>query len=475
MPAGGTIDQVLRKATNSDFATEWGAVDLGNPIATEGALPATKGGTGQGSWAKGSILVGVDATSAMLIGGGSAGDVATLDPASPAGVYWKPPPAGGTPADDSITNAKLRNSAALSVIGRAANSVGDPADIAASADNQVLQRTGSALSFAGIPLATSGIITGALPLAKGGTGLTAGGLQSQVLMMKPDASGVAVWGDLPGTHATAGGRLTIDPSAAPLPITDMVGQATLFYSAFLSDVIYLLVGSRWIPFTIANQIVPLTPAANTNYDIFAWYNFAIPGLDLEAVAWTNATTRAAALTRVNGILVRSGQSTRRYLGTVRTAADATFEDSAARRYVWNYYNRRVRLMRRIETVDSWQYTIAAFRQAGGNAANKMEYVMGVEEEPIKAMVRGMAYSVSNVVIAVGIGLGSSTVNSATLYGHNPNNNLQVLQADYQGFPGIGYRELRWLEYSQATGTTNWYGDNGNPTVFQFGMMGEILA
>lgn len=54
-----------------------------------------------------------------------------------------------TIANDAVTDAKLRNSAALSVVGRAANSIGDPADIAASADETLLTRRGSALAFVG--------------------------------------------------------------------------------------------------------------------------------------------------------------------------------------------------------------------------------------------------------------------------------------------------------------------------------------
>jgi len=49
--------------------------------------------------------------------------------------------------NDSVTDAKLRNSAATSVIGRAGAGVGDPADIVAGADNQVLARTGGTLAF----------------------------------------------------------------------------------------------------------------------------------------------------------------------------------------------------------------------------------------------------------------------------------------------------------------------------------------
>jgi hypothetical protein len=49
---------------------------------------------------------------------------------------------GPTVAADAITDSKLRNSAALSVIGRSANSSGDPADIATTASsNHVLRET----------------------------------------------------------------------------------------------------------------------------------------------------------------------------------------------------------------------------------------------------------------------------------------------------------------------------------------------
>jgi hypothetical protein len=53
--------------------------------------------------------------------------------------------------DDSITDTKLRNSAAISVIGRSANSSGDPADIAASTLYDTLWYDGSILSFAQMP------------------------------------------------------------------------------------------------------------------------------------------------------------------------------------------------------------------------------------------------------------------------------------------------------------------------------------
>lgn len=52
-----------------------------------------------------------------------------------------------TIANDAVSDAKLRNSAAVSVIGRAANSSGDPADIAAASNDTILRRVADAISF----------------------------------------------------------------------------------------------------------------------------------------------------------------------------------------------------------------------------------------------------------------------------------------------------------------------------------------
>jgi hypothetical protein len=52
---------------------------------------------------------------------------------------------------DVVSDTKLRNSAGNSVIGRSANTVGDPADIVASADDLPLRRNAGVLAFGAIP------------------------------------------------------------------------------------------------------------------------------------------------------------------------------------------------------------------------------------------------------------------------------------------------------------------------------------
>lgn len=69
-----------------------------------------------------------------------------------------------TIANNAVTDAKLRDSSGLSVIGRAANTTGDPADIIAGTDNHVLRRSGTSVGFGQV--ATDGIATSAITYPK---------------------------------------------------------------------------------------------------------------------------------------------------------------------------------------------------------------------------------------------------------------------------------------------------------------------
>lgn len=70
-----------------------------------------------------------------------------------------------TIANNAVTDAKLRDSAALSVIGRGANSSGDPADISATATSgAVLRESGSAIGFGTV--ATAGLANDAVDNTK---------------------------------------------------------------------------------------------------------------------------------------------------------------------------------------------------------------------------------------------------------------------------------------------------------------------
>lgn len=70
-------------------------------------------------------------------------------------------------ADNAIGNEHIRDSAALSVIGRSANSSGNPADIVAGTNGYVLRRSGTTLGFGQV--VTAGIANNAVTEEKLGT------------------------------------------------------------------------------------------------------------------------------------------------------------------------------------------------------------------------------------------------------------------------------------------------------------------
>jgi microcystin-dependent protein len=71
---------------------------------------------------------------------------------------------------NTISNANLRQSAAYSVIGNSTSATANVADISAASDNQVLRRSGTTIGFGAVALNQANAVTGSLPIANGGTG-----------------------------------------------------------------------------------------------------------------------------------------------------------------------------------------------------------------------------------------------------------------------------------------------------------------
>jgi hypothetical protein len=93
--------------------------------------------------------------------------------------------------DNAVTDEKLRDSGALSVIGRSANSTGNPADISAGANHQVLRRDGSSLGFGAVDLSSNQAVTGTLPDSQGGTGITSLGAGVATFLGTPSSANLA--------------------------------------------------------------------------------------------------------------------------------------------------------------------------------------------------------------------------------------------------------------------------------------------
>ena len=98
--------------------------------------------------------------------------------------------------NNAVDDTKLRDAAATSVVGRSAGTSGDPADIAASADGQVLRRGAGTLAFGAVDLADTDAVTGVLPDANVSDTITAsnylllaGGTLTGTLTLRAGATG----------------------------------------------------------------------------------------------------------------------------------------------------------------------------------------------------------------------------------------------------------------------------------------------
>ena len=90
-----------------------------------------------------------------------------------------------------IAFANIAQLAGLSVLGVTGNSTADMAAITAGTDNQVLRRSGTALAFGAVNLASSSAITGSLPLANLDNGINA----SSRTWWSGGGGGTGVWTD----------------------------------------------------------------------------------------------------------------------------------------------------------------------------------------------------------------------------------------------------------------------------------------
>jgi hypothetical protein len=271
------------------------------------------------------------------------------------------------------------------------------------------------------------------------------------------------------------GRLTA-LTATAVPTSDVTAATSIYFTPYKGNRIALYDGTRWHIVAFTELSIALgADAANTNYDVFGVLSAG--ALTIERLAWSSDTGRATNLTFQNGVYVKTGDTTRRYLGTYRTTGTVgQTENSRAKRFVWNYYHRVRQDMVVMETTDNWTYTTAALRQANNATANQLAVVVGVPEEAIDVQVLAVAAnSTGGVNFAVSIGEDLTNAHATGVLTHvaaPAANVFGPVSATLRKLVPAGFHFYTWLEFSVATGTTTWQGDGG-VTYLKSGITGSI--
>lgn len=288
----------------------------------------------------------------------------------------------------------------------------------------------------------------------------------------------------------AGGRITLT-TAVPVTTADVTGATTVYYSPYATNYITLYDGTNWVTTTFSevsqattdNTKSPAAVAASKVYDIFVWSDSGTIRAT-RGPAWSSDTSRGTGAGTselelfegryMNKVSITNGPAARRgvYVGSIGSDASSQINDSAAKRDVWNNFNRVLRHMRVLESTDSWTYNTATTRQARATATNQLEVVHGLDEDAVWAAVRCIVNNSAGAANAyANIGLDSTTTvaTGAVVSGMNVvvASTAGVVGADWTGVTGIGRHTIVWLENGTgAGGTTTWFGDAGLATGLQ---------
>jgi hypothetical protein len=297
-----------------------------------------------------------------------------------------------------------------------------------------------------------------------------------------------------GGTVTPEGYLTLT-SGTPIITGDVAAATAVYYTPFRGNLLPLYDGTRFrvyefseLTLTLASQHV-----LNSHYDVFAWLESGVVTIGT-GPAWSTITAGAGArgsgagttqLTRTNGLFLNTVAMTTRnssttysvgalrgtYLGSLYidgTAGQITCHRTygQSRKWgVWNAYNRQDIALLAGDSTSSWAYTTATLRAANNATANSLTVFCGLAEELIHVECFSDANNgTANVGIQNGIGWNSTSAASGKQGAIASTGGASVPTGIISRFvqvPSLGINVVTALEYSIASGTTNWFGGVDN--------------
>lgn len=379
---------------------------------------------------------------------------------------------GATATPTDVTLATL--SAALSVFSTGVKGVvpaPSAGDVSAlkflRADNSWATVTGSGL---GDVVGPAGVTSGAIPIFADATGklisdpgiapakgkIVAASAAAWLALAAP-LTGQALLGD---AAATAGvswqgfnqicqGVVTVQ-SGVPFPATDQTAKTSVLFTPSGGNKIalYDTTTSTWkvLTFTEASYSIA-GHSANFNFDVFVYD--ATGTATIEVAVWTNASTRATAISLLDGVWTKTADRSRRYVGTFRTTGTVgQTEDSTVKRYVWNLPSAGTRKRAAKTNGTSHSYTTGSWRAYNNDQPNSsIEWVDGLGMNPI---IVAAAANMSGAAGFVNFGVDSTTTPLGGLSSSALGNSFCV--DTY--LPAAGYHYCCLIELGVASCTVN---------------------
>jgi len=185
---------------------------------------------------------------------------------------------------------------------------------------------------------------------------------------------------------------------------------------------------------------------------------------LEQVKWTSTSVRTVALARQDGVYVKDGDTTRRYMGSYYSESAGRTNETSKKRHVWSYYGRHRRVLRAKEQgVASWTYNSTTWRSSSGASNALIEIVSGIPEQEIRVIHKHYA---SGPAVAShgygGIGKNGSAVGnlvdeSIQIHPVATAGWLHNFVSTYAEVPAVGFTHYYGMERTDGGGNWTFFG------------------
>jgi hypothetical protein len=324
--------------------------------------------------------------------------------------------------------------------------------------------------------------------------LNGGGRTTAPMFLRPgsyhfyykNALGAEMWEDDLIAQSPAAGaiglndfRLTFE-DGVPVSSTDQTAKTILYLTPSGTGNLIDLYNADGTPTTVASgqPLIVLPNTVGTMYDVFAYLLNGTVVLELSF--WSGLATRAVPLAlTTNGVWVKSGDPTRRFLGCVATGGVAgQSADSETTRLLWNAYNQVDKYAVRVESTSSWAGSNnGVWRLMNNSGSNSIQIVIGLPGVPVSVDLN-LTVSCNTASIAHGVGLGLDSATAITakigagvlpaLTSHSPMRAAGVLM------PTPGLHTYNVLENSNSGAVSTFFG-SGNAAFFENSYQPGIVA
>jgi hypothetical protein len=264
---------------------------------------------------------------------------------------------------------------------------------------------------------------------------------------------------LNGTGSSGGGasqklfqaRLT-PTNLVAVETSEVTGVTTLRLTPYGGNIISLYDGSNWIDHELTEITASLAGlTASTPYDVFVYDS---SGLTLELVTWTNANTRASTPQLQDGVYVKNGDATKRYVGTIRiNSTGGQLDYSLTDCGIWNYYNRCAKKLYIRSGTGSHSYNNTTKRVYNNSTSEtRVYFVTGMVEDVFFGSINCSMSpgSDGNYVGVSAYKNGTMIDNSEVL---NYNQNSVVVTAGFNDYPALGVSYVELWERGNDAGNT----------------------